>query len=106
MRQFAIRRLIFIPVTLFVVSVLIFSVVRLIPGDVTLIMVEQYAYAPTIEDLRERLGLNKPIYVQYMEWVGGMLRGDFGSSLWSGRSAAAELGRRLPVTLELAFLSI
>src|SRR6266545_2374259 len=57
---------------------------RLMPGDVAIRMVEGHAYAPTIEALRQELGLDRPAYLQYVEWIGGiLLRGDFGNSYWT-----------------------
>jgi len=92
--------------TIILVSMIIFSLVRLIPGDVAEAMTEEYAYAPTIEDLREKLGLNDPIYEQYGKWAWNALRGDFGNSLWTRESVFDELIRRLPITLELSLLSL
>jgi peptide/nickel transport system permease protein len=70
-------------------------------------MVEGQAYAPTIEAMRKDLGLDRPAYVQYAEWVGGILtRGDFGRSYWTRQPIWDEFARRFPVTLELAVLTI
>jgi peptide/nickel transport system permease protein len=68
-------------------------------------MLDEKAYAKDIEELREKLGLNRPIYAQYFEWVGRVLQGDLGESLWTKRPVAEEIGRRLPITLELALLA-
>jgi peptide/nickel transport system permease protein len=89
------------------VSVIVFSIMRLMPGDVVIRMVEGHAYAPTVEALRQELGLDRPAYVQYVEWVGGiLLRGDFGNSYWTRQPIWDEFIRRFPVTLELAALTI
>jgi peptide/nickel transport system permease protein len=69
MQQFLIKRLILLAPTLCIVSVIIFSLIRLIPGDVADLMVQEYAYAPNVEALRERLGLNEPLHVQYLRWA-------------------------------------
>lgn len=106
MQQFVVRRLVLLAPTMFIVSAIIFSLIRLIPGDVADLMVQELAYAPNIEALRERLGLNEPIPAQYLRWAGGLLRGDFGTSLWRGDSTVGELAHRLPVTLELTALSL
>jgi peptide/nickel transport system permease protein len=80
---------------------------RLMPGDVVLLMVEGQAYAPTIEAMRKDLGLDRPAYVQYADWIGGILtRGDFGRSYWTRQPIWDEFSRRFPVTLELAILTI
>jgi peptide/nickel transport system permease protein len=77
------------------------------PGDVVLRMVEGHAYAPTVEALRKELGLDRPAYVQYAEWIGGIvLRGDLGNSYWTRQPILDEFVRRFPVTLELAALTI
>lgn len=69
-------------------------------------MLEEKAYARDLEELRDKLGLSRPLYVQYFEWAGRALRGDLGESLWTKRPVIEEIGRRLPVTLELAVLAI
>jgi peptide/nickel transport system permease protein len=106
MQQYIIRRLLLMIPTVLLVSIIVFTLIRLLPGDVIDLMVEQNAYAGTREALEERLGLNKPAPQQYLEWIGGMLRGDFGESLWTKRSGLTELRATVPVSLELALLTI
>jgi peptide/nickel transport system permease protein len=107
MKQYVLRRLALAIPTLVLVSVIVFSIMRLMPGDVVIRMVEGHAYAPTVEALRKDLGLDRPAYVQYVEWVGGiLLRGDFGNSYWTRQPIWDEFIRRFPVTLELAALTI
>ena len=106
MRRYVIRRILLVIPTLLLVTLIVFAAIRLIPGDVVTLMVEDYFYADTMEEMRERLGLNKPVHEQYLTWLGDMLRGDFGESLWTKRSVGQELAHRMPVTLELAFLSL
>ena len=107
MRQYVLRRLALAIPTLVLVSVIVFSIMRLMPGDVVVRMVEGHAYAPTVDALRQELGLDRPAYVQYVEWVGGiLLRGDFGSSYWTRQPIWDEFISRFPVTLELAALTI
>jgi len=107
MRQYVLRRLALAVPTLVLVSVIVFSIMRLMPGDVVIRMVEGHAYAPTVDALRKELGLDRPAHVQYLEWVGGiLLRGDFGSSYWTRQPIWDEFIRRFPVTLELAALTI
>ena len=106
MTAYVIRRLLLAIPTLFLVSVIVFSILRLIPGDVAEAMTEEYAYAPTIDALRQKLGLDRPLPVQYAIWVWDALRGDFGNSLWNRQSVFGELFRRLPVTLELGGLAL
>jgi peptide/nickel transport system permease protein len=107
MRRYALRRLALALPTLALVSVIVFALMRFMPGDVVTRMVEGHAYAPTVEALRKELGLDRPAYVQYLEWIGGIvLRGDFGQSYWTKQSIWEEFARRFPVTLELATLTI
>ena len=107
MKQYVLRRLALAIPTLVLVSLIVFSIMRLMPGDVVIRMVEGHAYAPTVEALRKELGLDRPAYLQYVEWVGGiLLRGDFGNSYWTRQPIWDEFIRRFPVTLELAALTI
>ena len=107
MKQYVLRRIALAVPTLITVSVIVFAIMRLMPGDVVIRMVEGHAYAPTVEALRKDLGLDRPAYLQYLDWVSGiLLRGDFGNSYWTRQPIWDEFIRRFPVTLELAFLTI
>ncbi|MGH7305809.1 MAG: ABC transporter permease [Candidatus Rokuibacteriota bacterium] len=107
MKNYVLRRALLAVPTLFIVSVIVFGMMRLMPGDVVTRMVEGHAYAPTLDALRKDLGLDRPIYVQYVEWIGSIvLRGDFGRSYWTRQPIWDEFARRFPVTLELAVLTI
>jgi len=107
MRRYVLRRLGLAVPTLGLVSVIVFGMMRLMPGDVVMRMVDGQAYAPTIEALRRELGLDRPAYRQYLEWIGGIvLRGDFGTSYWTRQPILDEFVGRFPVTLELAALTI
>ncbi len=107
MKPYILRRLALAVPTLVLVSVIVFSMMRFMPGDVVIRMVEGHAYAPTIEALRKEMGLDRPAYVQYVDWIGGiLLRGDFGNSYWTRQPILDEFVRRFPVTIELAVLTI
>jgi len=107
MKRYVIRRVVLAVPTLLLVSVIVFAMMRFMPGDVVIRMVEGHAYAPTVEALRKELGLDRPAYIQYLEWIGGIvLRGDFGNSYWTRQPIWDELASRFPVTLELAVLTI
>jgi peptide/nickel transport system permease protein len=107
MKQYVLRRLVLAVPTLFFVSVIVFLIMQLMPGDVATRMVEGHAYAPTLDALRKDLGLDRPLHVQYLDWIGGiLLRGDFGRSYWTRQPILDEFVRRFPVTLELALLTI
>ena len=110
MQQYAIKRIaLFIP-TVLLVTLIAFVVMRVIPGDPALAILEgdgggQYTQED-LERLREKLGTDRAIAIQYFDWIGGVARGDFGDSLWFNASVMTELGDRIPVTVELALLSI
>ena len=107
MKRYILRRVGLAIPTLFLVSVIVFGMMRLMPGDVVTRMVEGHGYAPTLDALRRDLGLDRPVHVQYLDWVGGIvLRGDFGRSYWTRQPILDEFLRRFPVTLELAALTI
>ncbi len=106
MREYMIRRLLLVPLTLLIVSFAVFALTRLIPGDVVDIMFEEKGYAKDYEEMREKLGLNKPIYIQYFSWIGGILKGDWGESLHSRDPVLQEIGKRWPVTLQLGLTAL
>jgi peptide/nickel transport system permease protein len=107
MKRYILRRLLLAVPTLFLVSVIVFALMRFMPGDVVIRMVEGQAYAPTIDALRKELGLDRPAHVQYVQWIGGIVsRGDFGTSYWTRQPILEEFVHRFPVTLELAVLTI
>ena len=99
---FLIRRLLLTLPILFIVSVVCFSLINLIPGDPATVILGPEASEQAKEQMRERLGLDKPIVVQYVDWLGGVLHGDLGESLVDGTPVSQLILQRLPVTLELA----
>jgi peptide/nickel transport system permease protein len=106
MREYLLKRTLLIVPTLFLVSILVFMLMHMRSGDVVIQMLEGYAYADTVEALRHELGLDKPLHEQYLTWIGGVLQGDLGRSLWTKEPILMEFARRFPVTLELTFLTI
>jgi peptide/nickel transport system permease protein len=106
MRKYVLRRLLIATSSLFLASLVVFSLPRLIPGDVVQLMLEERAYGKDLEDLRAKLGLHHPIYIQYFEWAGRVVQGELGESLWTKRPVLEELGRRLPVSLKLGVLAL
>ncbi len=106
------RRLLLMVPTLLLVSVIVFLTVRFIPGSVIDIMAAEMTTdsgmntEETAKYIREQLGLNKPIYVQYWKWLTGVVRGDLGDSLWSGRSITDEMLAKLPVSVELGIWAL
>ncbi|RMF86653.1 MAG: ABC transporter permease [Nitrospinota bacterium] len=108
MRDYLIKRALLIFPTLLLVSIIIFSLIRFVPGDMVDLLADQRGgtFGMDAEKIRERLGLTKPIYVQYLQWMQGIFHGNFGESMWSRRSVLEEISHRFPVTLELAVLTV
>lgn len=88
--------------TMFVISVLVFMAVSLLPGDIAQQILGQSATPETVAAFRRNLGLDQPLVSRYLNWITGVLRGDFGTSLANGRPVADLLAARLPNTLFLA----
>jgi peptide/nickel transport system permease protein len=105
MRLYILRRLLVAIPSLLIASLIVFTLPRLIPGDVVQLMLEEKAYGKDLEDLRAKLGLNRPIYVQYFDWMGSLARGQFGESLWTRQPVLSELARRLPVSATLGAMA-
>jgi len=105
-KKYVFRRLLVAIPSLLIASFIVFLLPRLLPGDVVQLMLEEKAYGKDLEELRAKMGLNRPFYVQYWEWLGKVVRGDLGESLWTRRPVIEELARRLPVSLELGFLAL
>ena len=106
MRRYAIRRSLTIVPVLLGVSVLVFSFIHLIPGDPALTMLGERATPEKVADVRARLGLDRPIWQQYVLYIGNALQGDLGVSIVRGDPVASDLLRRFPATVELAFAAI
>jgi peptide/nickel transport system permease protein len=104
--RFVVRRLLLAALTMFIVSVVTFFMLRLIPGDIIDLMLADFGYAADRGLLETQLGLNLPLYTQFSNWFFGLLTGDLGDSLWTGRTVAEELSVRYPVTIELAAIAL
>lgn len=107
MLRYIVHRISMLVPVLFVVSLTVFALMRMLPGDAALLMVaggEDALYdQAVVEALRQKLGLDKPYAVQYVEWVWNIVRhGDMGTSFWTGEPVTQEILRRLPITAELA----
>ncbi|MBF6595310.1 MAG: ABC transporter permease [Thermaceae bacterium] len=94
--------------TLLGVAIITFLLMRAIPGDVVtqLVGLESNATPQQLAELRRLFGLNLPLHVQFVQWIGAVLHGDLGSSLRTGRAVSADLALRFPVTLELTLLGL
>lgn len=107
MVHYVARRLLLLIPILFVVSVIIFGMSRLVPGDPALIMVGGHQTTPEVlENIREKYHLNKPVWEQYTIWLKNALTGDLGESFKMKQSVSAMIAERLPMTLQLVFMSI
>jgi len=107
MRQYALRRLSYLPLILVAVSLLTFFVLRL-PGaqDPALVYISQNTTVEQEREIRRDLGVDKPAWEQFVIWVGDMATGDMGRTFRGDQSVLDEVLRRLPVTLEILFLSV
>lgn len=106
MIRYTLTRLALLLLGLLVASVLIFLTLRVLPGDIAQLIAGTSSTPEQIEAIRERLGLNQPLPAQYAEWIGGVFRGDLGSSLLTGSSVASELAEKAQVTVPLGIMSL
>ena len=112
MKTYIIKRsFLFVP-TLVIVTVLVFAILRVVPGDPAVLILggeegdDDYTQEQ-LDALRAKLGTDKPIYIQYIRWVGNMLQGDFGTSyFYEGDKVIDDIKHRLPVTIELGLMSL
>lgn len=106
MVRYALTRLALLVLGLFVASALIFLTLRVFPGDVAQLIAGMNSTPAQIEAIRERLGLNAPLAVQYASWIGGIFRGELGTSLLTGTPVVGELVQKGQVTIPLGLLSM
>ncbi len=108
MGTYLVRRTMLLVVTVLGVSVIIFALMRVVPGNIADILFDSSGYVDPVQKakIEAELGLDKPLPQQYFKWIGGLLTGDFGYSYQSERPATAEILPRLPVTLKLAALTL
>ena len=104
--DFLVRRALISIVTLIVISLIVFTGVRMIPGDPARVMGGTDADPAGLEEIRQKYGLNDPIVVQYLRWVGLAVRGDLGESIRTRESVVLTVARKLPITMELACLAV
>jgi len=104
--EFLIRRAFISAVTLLLISLIVFTGVRMIPGDPARVLAGTDADPAGLEEIREKYGLNAPLPLQYVRWLGLAVRGDLGESIRTRQSVAGTVAHKLPITLELACLSL
>ena len=108
MGRYIIRRLVIALPSLVIVTILIAGLVRLQPGDVVMARLSESGYLTQedIDEMRAELGLDKSFPQQYVEWALGVVRGDLGESLWSGRDVLGQLGERSRLSVQLALMAM
>jgi len=111
MRAYITRRVLLILPTVFLASLIVFFVIRLIPGSVIDLMLAQHDVSASVEQTRatieKALGLDVPVYIQYGHWMGDIiLHGDLGDSIWSGTPVSDDIAAKIPVTFELGVLAL
>src|SRR5258706_4667853 len=108
MGSYLIRRFLLMVLTLFGMSILIFVMLRLVPGDISDILVDAAGIADVKEKAKiaKELGLDKPIIEQYALWIGGLSRGDLGFAYVSERPAIEEIAPRIPISGKLALMAL
>ena len=110
MRAYIIRRLLLMIPTFFLVTLTIFILLRAVPGSVIDLMVAQSGAAGggavTRENLERSLGLNFPVHIQYLRWIGGIFQGNFGEHIWNRQPILDDILNRLPISLELGLLAL
>ena len=109
MWQYIVKRLLLMIPTLLGAALVVFLLMNVVPGDIALLILGTDQGGDInlqeVARLREHLGLDRPLYVQFLSWLWGVVRLDFGTSLWSGAPVLEELWIRLPLTLEVAILA-
>ncbi|MGQ9602429.1 MAG: ABC transporter permease, partial [Candidatus Bipolaricaulia bacterium] len=106
MQAYVLRRLGVLVITLLLISIIIFLVMRVIPGDPAQIILGTEANPETLARVRERLGLDRPLLVQYLDWLRGLFTGDLGWSFHYDLPVASLIASRLAVTGPLAALAL
>ena len=112
MQKYIARRLLFGVLTVVLVSLLIFALLRIAPGDVAQMIAiansggdGSQVSEEQLEQIQVKLGLNDPLYAQYYKWMGSFVVGDWGNSMFNNRSVFSDFKQKFPVTLELVILS-
>lgn len=106
MGQFIIKRLLLLIPVMFGVSIIVFSILHLTPGDPAILALGEHAPPEQLANMREQLGLNEPPHIQYVRWVSRAVRLDLGRSLRSNRPVLDEITSRLPTTARLALFAV
>ncbi len=106
MLGYIIKRIFMTVPVMIVVALFVFLLLRLSPGDPAAVIAGDYATAEDVQRIREKLGLSEPIFVQFMTWLGSLIQGDLGTSIFSNKPVTELIGQRLEPTLMLALTTI
>lgn len=104
--RFIVQRLLLATLVIFGVSIAVFLIIQLVPGDPARVSLGMQATEENVQARRERLGLDRPLHEQYASWIADAVRGDFGDSLITGQAITPQIQDRLPTTLQLALLAL
>ncbi|MBI4312085.1 MAG: ABC transporter permease, partial [Chloroflexi bacterium] len=108
MQNFVIRRVLSMVPTLIGATLLVFLIMRVVPGDIALHLLGDAGGTidpETLAKFRHELGTDRPLYVQYLSWLSGIPRGDLGDSMWNRLPVADEIFHRVPITAQLALMA-
>lgn len=105
MTRYIIQKLFSLVLVLLGISIVVFYMIRLVPGDVVDFLYGLYMGSERMDEIRALWGLDRPLVIQYLDWIGRVLQLDFGRSLVSGRAISEEILTRLPVTLHLSLMA-
>ncbi len=106
MWRFAVRRLAFAPIIAIAISALTFFLLRVLPGDPATILCGQECTPERREEISQALGLDRPIFVQYVDWMKDVLTGNLGTTFYGGKDVLDEVTRRLPISFEIVGLTL
>ncbi|RXT06553.1 ABC transporter permease [Ammoniphilus sp. CFH 90114] len=106
MTNYFLKRLLAMVMTLIGVSLIVFMMVHLIPGNPVTYILGDFATEEMVKELESRLGLDKPLPIQYLSYMSGVMQGDFGTSYITGYSVMEEILNRIPITAQLAIYSV
>ncbi|MDL9980423.1 ABC transporter permease [Microbacterium candidum] len=106
MIRYTLTRLVLLLVGLVVASVLIFLALRVLPGDIATLIAGTSSTPAQIAAIRQQLGLDQPLFTQFADWIGGVVRGDLGTSLRTGSTVASELAEKAQVTVPLGIMAL
>lgn len=106
MTAYIVRRLLLAIPTILIISMIAFSMIRFIPGDVLSVLASERGITGDVDLIKERLGIDDPLHIQYINWMGDLLRGDGGESLLTGRAALPTIAQRVMVTVEVSAFAL